>query len=187
MKIDLIPEPCTFYYEDDEGKNVPFDFIDFNRPNKWRAQHSKFAIVQHSTNFAGRRDEAWPIKVLKWLLEKCPDGWKRTGSINSNCTIAWGFPVIKYLVENRKFKFNDACVIYSDLCSRCSNIVEDEVNGVVGVNYTERTHCSYCKVIDPGYAMKYKIWRCYRAFKYKKEFGTTVREVYEDIAKDELL
>jgi len=180
MKIDLIPKPCTFYYEDVNGENIPYELTECHHPQNWHAQHSKNVIVQHSINFAGRTNDAWPIRMLKWVIQKLPNKWKRDCEFSMACTINCGFPVIKYLVDRRGFRFYEACVAYSDLCERCSNMVEDEANGVIGQTYDSRTYCKYCKVIDPEYAMRYKVWRVYRAFKYIGVHDTPPGEAYKD-------
>lgn|SRR5574337_794104 len=164
--LDKIIPPKTFYYEDKNGNEVPFNwnmgFPDF----EWAEQHSKGVVVQHTICFSGKSRDNWAIRSLKWIIKILPNKWKKQGHLTFNCTINHDYQIIKYLVENRGFKFNDACVVVSELCGRCSDIIYSELNGTIFQdNAHPHMHCRYCNVIDPKYSARRKLWCCYRTFK----------------------
>lgn len=186
--IDKISPPDTFYYEDVEGNFLPFDLQkgmpDHDKP--WHAQHSKHVLVQHSIVFGTDKDDKWPVKALKWLLQKMPDSWKKSWSMSFNSTINSAYPMVKYLVEQRKFRFNDACVAVSEMCGRCSEICEGDLDGVVVVpDYKwPNMYCKYCDVIDPEYVMRRRIWCCYRTMKMQGDIAKAYKENSPNSSKD---
>lgn len=177
FSLDKIEPPKTFYYENKDGNEVPFNwnmgFPDF----EWTEQHSKGVVVQHTICFAGENRDNWAIRSLKWIIRILPNKWKRQGHLTFNCTINHDYPIIKYLVENRKFKFGDACVVVSELCGRCNDIVYSELNGTAFSDTTHpHMHCKYCNVIDPAYSARRKLWCCYRTFKLKGDVEKAWKE-----------
>lgn len=178
--VDKISPPCTFYYEDTDGNEVPFDYQNGMPDRIWHAQHSKGVLVQHSIVFGDVREDKWPVKVLKWILYKLPESWRKSSSMSFNTTINSGYPMIKYLVEQRGFRFNEACVAVSTMCGRCGDICDNEINGLpVSLDYKwPNQYCSYCNVIDPEYVMRRRIWCCYRTMK----MGGDVAKAYKDIS-----
>lgn len=184
MKLDNINEPRTFWYEDQDGNDVPFEWGDVPKVEGGCYQHSVNMEVSHSicTQF---EDPAWPIRFLKWLIKKMPNSWK--GSPSQLCrgtsTINGCYPIVKYLVEKRDFSFNDAAVVASQLCERCMNICLWELEGhdlTLEESYLSNTttFCDYCKDIDAAYEQQHKLWCCYRTYK----FGGDVAKAYRDIS-----
>lgn len=197
--IDKITPPCTFYYEDIDGNFVPFDYQkgmpDHDKP--WHAQHSKGVLVQHSICFGKRNKklDAWPVRLLKWLLRKAPQSWKKSDiSMSFHSTINSAYPIIKYLVEQRQFRFNDACVVASEMCGRCSDICEGDINGTTVIpNYNlPNVYCKFCDIIDPQYVFYRRVWACYRTMRMEgdvakayKEISPNSREGFFDDPKNE--
>lgn len=187
MKIDLIENPCTFWYEDVQGNKIPFDFSKGFPDFKWHAQFSKGVSVQENICFGQRNGkDLWPVRFLKWLLWKCPSRWKKpTTSMSFNSTINNCWDVIKYLKEQRGFSFNDSCVVASELCDHCGSIIEWELKGEdpnspnnQAYLKTCRSHCNYCKVIDPSYYLYRRVWACYRTLK----LGGDITRAYKEIS-----
>ena len=187
MRIDQINPPCTFYYEDKQGNNVPFKLIDGFPNAEWHAQHLKQVSVQHTICFGNRPGkDLWIVSALKWLLRKCPSSWRKPEpSMSMGSTVNCCWPVIKYLVDQRGWDLDDACVLCGDCCERCYNFMEAEVTGQpTNTHYfnTSHTHCHLCKELDPEHNYRYIIWRLYRALNQKQD----LKEVWADL-KDDLL
>jgi hypothetical protein len=182
QSLDKIEPPCTFYYEDTDGNEVPFDWNNGMPDRKWHAQHSKGVLVQHSICFGERnkKKDLWPVRLTKWLLYRMPTTWKKSEiSMSFNTTINHDYQIIKYLVENRKFKFNDACVVVSELCGRCSDIIYSELNNATFIDsYCSLPNmcCNYCNTIDPIYSVRRRVWCCYRTIK----LGGDVKKAYKE-------
>lgn len=176
MQIDNLPKPCTFYYEDVEGNNIPFEFADGFPDKKWHAQHSKFVQVNENICFGSNgsnKKDLWPVKVIKWILDKMPASWKKPQiSMSFESTINCCYPIIKYLVENIHWSFNEAAVAASDLCERCLNIALWQIEGdtTAHAQYlsNSRTRCDSCKYIDPDYYSKQRVKACYKAMSKKE-------------------
>ena len=170
--VRRLKPPSTFYYEDTQGNNVPFELTDCAHPSvRWHSQHSKQVIVQHQELTGGRYDAHWIVRLLKWLLNRCPGSWFNTRVLTrSSTSIHCGWRVIKYLVEQGGLNFDDACILYSECCSRCLDWLEYESHGKNPLkedprfNLRHDTHCSHCKEVDPAYNYRYITWRLYRAF-----------------------
>jgi hypothetical protein len=190
MRIDQVSKPCTFYYESETGENIPFELTDGFPELKWHAQHSKGVLVQHSICFGSRPGkDLWIVRALKWLVDRCPDTWKKpTSSMTFNSTLNGCWPVIKYLVDQRGWDFNNACVVCGDCCERCYNIMEAEVTGQsTNTLYfnTSRTHCKYCKELDPEHNYKYITWRLYRALNQKQDLKKVWAGLKNDLLGDQ--
>ena len=184
--IDKISPPDTFYYEDTDGNMVPYDYQKGMPDRKWHAQHSKHVIVQHSICFGTDSSDKWPVRLLKWLLKKMPSSWNKQWSMTFNATINSAYPMVKYLVEQRQFRFNDACVAVSEMCGRCGDICEGDMNGVVIVpDYKwPNMYCKFCDVIDPEYVAWRKVWSCYRTMKMKGDIAKAYKENSPNSGKD---
>lgn len=187
MRLDNIPKPCTFYYEDTEGNNIPFDMKKdmFPPSGKWHAQHSKYVQVQESICFgsSGKANkDKWPVKFINYILYKLPASWKKVHPcMTFNSTINCCWPIVKHLVENRKWSFNEACVASADLCERCLNRVLDDIGGIqVAMNQhyydTVNTSCKNCVYIDPDHYERRKVKAAYKAFKH----GANIKECFEE-------
>lgn len=181
--IDRISKPCTFWYEDTDGNDVPFDWQKGMPNRKWHAQHSKSVLVQHTICFGHNKNgkDLWPVKLAKWLIRKMPDSWKKpTVSFSFNSTINCCFSVVEYLIQQRNFTFNDACVAVADACERCMNILIWEAEGKpVDNNYlkTANTNCKYCEEIDPEYVLKRRVWACYRTMRLEGDIAKAFKEM----------
>ena len=178
--IDKLKPPCLFYYEDTEGNNIPYDLVNDppNHPRKWYAQHSLDVSARHEICFGFYKKDLWPIKFMKWLMRKMPESWKRADKFGySSHTIHGGFPMVKYLVEQRGFSFTEACVTCGNMCGRCQDICEADINGTTYVkDYTlPNTHCQSCDILDPDYINYRRVWACYRTMK----LGGDVAKAYK--------
>lgn len=188
VKIDSISKPKTFWYEDLDGNEIPWDiYSDDPFPSNYKQkevyQNCVGLEVRHSV-CKQHSDPAWPIRLMKWIIKKMPNSWKGNpseiyaGSTTINCC----YPIVKYLVENRGFSFNEAAVAASQMCERCMNLCLVELaNEQVSPGYFDRissTHCKYCKEMDPEYNNKHRVWCCYRTFK----LGGDVAKAYKNVS-----
>jgi hypothetical protein len=185
MQLDKIEKPCTFWYEAKDGTNVPFELTEGFPEKEWHAQHSKSVIVQHSLCFGSRKGEdRWPVRLAKWLLRKMPDSWKKpTIAFSMGSTINCGYPIIKYLVEQRGFKFYEACVVAGDLCERCLNIcLWETTNEPIDQNYlrTANTTCYNCKYIDEAYFTNRQIKAAYATMRRGGDITKAYKEGYSN-------
>ena len=193
MKLDNIDKPCTFYYEDEQGNNIPFEFTDGFPHAKWYAQHLKCVEVHHTLCFgsSGRAEkDMWPIRAIKWILKSMPVKWKKPQpAMSFSATINCSYPIVKYLVEQRKWSFNEACVLSADLCERCLNLILDDLGSQqnMGSSYytnIHSTHCDYCEVIDAEYYLRHRVWCCYRTLKLGGSITKAFKECGCYSAKD---
>lgn len=181
MRIDNLPEPETIWYEDENGGKLPFDLKSCEHPTGWKYQHAYSAVVTES--ICGHyRDAKWPIRAIMFVVRMLPNSWKQRnsqiccGSSTINCV----YPIVKYLVDKRGWRFTDACIASSKLCERCLNICLWEVEGQdlrFHQHYldTVRTTCDSCWDIDPDYRERKRVKACYSALKY----GTSVKEAWK--------
>ena len=174
MRLDNLPKPETFWFEDKGGNKLYVDtshgMPDFPEAQTWY-MHSYTAEVRHSV-CTKRKDAKWPIRFLKWLIRHSPNNWKETPSevYEGSTTIGVLYPPVKYLVENRGWNFSDAIVAASNLCERCMNIAiweaeEHDLSLEQRYLSSVNTYCNSCKYIDPDYAERHRVWCCYRTFK----------------------
>lgn len=182
--IDKIKAPSTFYYEDCDGEKFNYD-PKLGLPDKeWYAQHIKSVIVRHDICFGNRNKknkDLFPVRMLKWILCKMPNSWKRADpSMSFNSTVYHSYPLVKYLVENKQFSFNNACVVASELCGRCYELLKGNMLGNPEVyDYSIlNTACDYCEQIDPEYILRRRVWCCYRSMKLKGD----VKSAYDKIS-----
>ena len=188
MHIDNLPKPCTFYYEDVDGNNIPFELTEGFPHTKWCAQHFKNVEVHHSICFGSdgsSRKDKWPIRFLNWVIYKMPASWKKPKkTIDFSSTISCCYPIIKYLVDNRKWSFSEACVASKELCERCLNLALDEVGSIQNMgnkyytNIKHNTSCEYCKIMDPIHFNKRRMFCCLKTF----ENGGDVRKAYKELS-----
>jgi hypothetical protein len=166
MRLNNLQKPCTFYYEAADGALVPFELTE-GFPTKWYAQHSKGVEVRHSICFGTFNKDNWFVRALKWIIANSPNSWKKdTSNLAFSTTINCCYPVVKYLVENRNWSFNDACVAAGDMCENCLNQCLSELEGLKCP--PSNTHCLSCKAIDPAHHYDYITRRMYRAMKNKE-------------------
>jgi len=189
MQIDKLNPPECLYYEDTNLKKVGVDNIN-EIPTDPRIEYqiSKFLVVQESICRVGSQQKAkWPVKLLEWALNKMPQRWKaiKSGQIAGGITTINGmYPVIKYLVEKRNWNLNDAGIICAGICGRCSNKLLQEVDPSftllpMRVDYFEGakgTWCKYCKIIDPDYDKKHRVWCVCRTW----NMGGDVERAYRE-------
>ena len=187
--VDVIKPPPLFYYEDVYGNKVPFDWIKGMPDKEWHAQHSITLLVQHSMVFGkiDKEKDLWPVRMIKWLLKNMPDSWKKSSiSMNFNTNIGSGFELVKYLVEERKFSFNEAGGAVSIMCGRCREICESNIENRLPI-FNDRwpnQHCSYCDEIDPEYVMWRRVWCCYRTAKMTGDVSKAYKENSPNSGKD---
>ena len=173
MKIDNIPKPISFWYELEDGsKSIGVPDGPRAIPKNWKYQHSVNLEVSYSI-CAPTKSPKWPIKILNWIIAHAPNEWRGNYSqiYCDHSTINHDYLVIKYLVEQRKWSFHDACIALANLCSRCNNICSWECEG--DDNYalqkqhlsTMNTQCEYCQFIDPNYYEQNRIKHCYKTMK----------------------
>jgi len=172
MKLDKISKPKTFWYEDKEGQEIPYDTRqgfpdDFEGGEMY--QHYRGVEVRHSI-CKQYKEPAWPVKALKWMIREMPNSWQGNSSqvYAGSSTVGPSYPVIKYLIEHDGFSFNEAVVAFSLMCERCINYyLVVLANEQVSPDYfdTVNTSCEYCKEIDPPHYQKRKLWACYRTMK----------------------
>lgn len=177
MKLDIIDKPKTYWYEDLDGNEIPWDI---NGPgNPFPDNYEDGEVYQHSVGLEVHhsickefKNPAWPIRILKWVIKKMPNSWQGNPCqlYAGHSTIGSGFSVIRYLIENRDFTLDEAAIAYSNMCERCMNICSWEVEGhdlTLEESYlkSSRTHCDYCEVIDSVYDQQKKLWCCYRTMK----------------------
>lgn len=184
MLLDRISKPTTFWYEDRNGNSVPFELTHgFPEGKEWHSQHSTYVLVQDSICFGNRPGkDLWIVRALKWLLRKCPNKWRKPEVCMAfNTTINCAYPIVKYLIEQRHFGFNDACVVSGKLCGRCLNMVLDDLDGkdAVLTPCDSNTFCKYCKEIDPLHHYKYIARRCYITMKR----GESVEQEYKELTR----
>ena len=186
-RIDSLSKPCTFYYEDVKGNNIPYELTDVVPHEKWYAQHFKNVEVHHSICFGAdgsSKKDKWPIRFLNWVIYKMPASWKKpVKSLNFSSTINCSYPIIKYLVDNKQWSFNEACVASKELCERCLNLALDEVGSFQNMgsqyymNIKHPTSCEYCKIMDPIHFNKRRMFCCLQTFKVGGDVGKAYREL----------
>lgn len=187
MRLDSLPKPDTLWYEDKNGDKLDVDIShghpDFPKDTEWY-QHHEWACVRYSVCTRSSKPK-WPVRILSWLIKRMPDKWQGNSSQigSGETTINCMYPVIKYLVEQRDWSFNLACVASSRLCSRCMNICLWECEGhdlSSEQHYldTTKTVCQYCKYIDPEHLNKYRVWCCYRTLK----LGGDIAQAYKNMS-----
>lgn len=93
-------------------------------------------------------------------------------------SINGGFPIVKYLVEQRNFTFNEACIIYSQMCEKCANHCLYELGDLQHkVNYNNiKMLCEHCETIDPEHYYCQRTMACYRALKNGDDIEKTFNE-----------
>jgi hypothetical protein len=167
MRLDNLQEPITLWYTLEDGTKVvvPPELCEF--PNGWRYQYCKYPTVVESICTSSKQPK-WPIRFFKWIMSRMPDSWKGNvsqvarGETGINCL----YPVIKYLVEQRKWSFHDSCVAASNLCERCMNIClwECDNDQTAHQQYLSNstTICDSCKHIDPDYYEQKRVKHCYK-------------------------
>lgn len=192
MRLDNIPHYRSLWYEDEEGNELGFDvragFPDFKAHKEDVYQCSNFLVVTDSVHLCNNiRNAKWPVRALSWVIKKMPDAWKarRSQVLKGEATIGLSFPIIKYLVEEKDWRFSDAAVASSQLCERCLNIALWEVEGTdiaTEQQYLDsvHTHCMYCKHIDIDYHNAYVAKSCYRAFSR----GKSVKKEYDNLNRE---
>jgi len=183
MRLDNISEPATLWYEDKDGNRLEQSTIP-EMPDGWKYQYSKHVGVTESVCMQSK-DPKWPVRCLKWTIRHLPRSWQghpsqiARGEMTINCV----YPIIKYLVENRKWRINEAAVAAASTCERCMNICLWELEGkdlATEQHYldTVNTSCDYCKEIDPAHIEKKKVRACYRALKFNKDIKKAWEEGY---------
>lgn len=194
MQVDNLPKPDVLWFEDEDGNKIDVDVShgmpDFPDGQKWY-MHTKYPIVRHKINTCGVPDK-WPVKCLKWVINKCPSNWKGnpTNVYASNTSISFSYPLVKYLVENRNWSFDEAVIMASNLCERCFNIACWSCEGYDYVNSQQRyltntrTYCRYCKYFDPDYDTRHRLWCCYRTFNHKGNVEKAWKQVTVDFHPD---
>lgn len=181
MKLDKLTKPETLWYENEQGEKIDWDIRNMVHPECYYDggvyQYSQNVVVTQSI-CRQYQEPHWIVRTLYWLIRKMPDKWQKISSqvYESQTTINSSYKIIKYLVEQRNFSFSDACIISSRLCERCCNVCECELAGQQ-YNSWSNTHCDYCKVIDPDYDMKHKLWCCYRTFKLDGDVAKAYKNV----------
>jgi hypothetical protein len=153
-KFDSIPKPRHYWHEDEAGNTTsPDSLVLCNPPSDQEYQHSKELIVAYNI----RHDN----KAL----------YKGSTSISDS-----SFPLIKYLVDIKGWRFFHACILITELCSRCQCILENEA----GISNCSRIHgggyCEYCEMLDPPFAQLYKIRAVYRAWFHHRD----IKEAYKE-------
>jgi hypothetical protein len=183
MRLDNIKEkPETLWYEDEHGTRIPFDLntgsLKLEYPHCVSYQHSERVAVIHSI-CTGYESPKWPIRFLKWAIRKMPNSWQGHNSqiASGESTIHCLYPIIKYLIENRDFTFDEACVTAANLCEDCMNKCLRELEGrdLSGFKHAE-TSCKYCEVIDPDHFEQRRVKGCYLAYCD----GESVSEAYKN-------
>jgi hypothetical protein len=168
MRLDKIPDPETFWFEDSKHKKIEHNIWSNTPPfpANWYSMHSKSLQVNYSVYYHDQREsDHFVIRFLNWLLSKMPAKWyRRQAPVKIESSISHSWILIKYLVDNRKFSFYDASVTVSEMCGRCLGMCENELNGKNFVYATNHGCCKYCSVIDPGYLECRRIHSCYRAY-----------------------
>lgn len=178
VSLDKIPEPSNFWFEDADGKKIEWNIYNSSFPHNWAEMHSKNLLIQYSIHFNNlkRTQDHWIVRFLNLVLEKLPRSWKAHNNLKFESGINHSYWLVKYLVEQRKFSFWHACVVASDMCSRCQNICEAEISNTAN-NKVHETNvcCHYCKFIDPGYLEQRRIRMCYLAYKN----NLNVKEIWD--------
>lgn len=180
--LDKLSPPETLWYEDAEGNEIDWDKRSYMPPDNWSGgrmyQHSMNVVVEHSICEDYQRGH-WVVRFLYWLISKMPTKWQRMSSqrYRGQTGIGAGFDIINYLVRQRNFRFEEACVIYADLCEHCINKCEYDLVGRV-YSSNSNTYCKHCPTIDPKYAAKHHLWCCYRTFK----LGGDVAKAYKNVS-----
>lgn len=188
MRIDELKRPDNIYFVNSKWDKVDYDINDdFTYENMVRQNSSikyqivKYLEVRESVCRVTNEKDKWPVRFLKWLVERLPNSWK-AGSAEVYCggsTIGTMFPVIKYLVEKRGWSLDDSAILVSELCSRCSNVLDDEVlktPATYNYNHFPDTWCKHCHTIDPKYNNKYILWKLLKVYRD----GGSVSEVYRE-------
>jgi hypothetical protein len=183
MRLDNLDKPKHYWYEDLDGNEIDWDW---KSNNPFPDNYSEGEVYQHCISLEvshsickQHKKPAWPIRMLKWLISKMPNSWQGNPSqiFVGHSTIGSAYPIIKYLVENRKFRLDEAAILASKLCERCYNVCLKELGDKsIQINYrTPNVNCSSCKYIDPDYNQRHKLWCCYRTFK----LGGSVKKALE--------
>jgi len=172
MKIDLLQPPRLVWFEDANGNECNFE----EHPPKI---YSKTLLIRTHCETGGV--ENFISRFLKWVFNLLPESW--TGPKFKEVRVqpfgnsSW--PIIKYLVENRKFDIKDAIILSARLCHHCHEVCCSEIVGVapnplMAYIFGPR-HCKYCKIIDEDHHNKFLVERCYHALK----FGHNIKETYD--------
>lgn len=194
MQIDLLEPPECLYYEDDRLQKLENTDDPCEIPADSRYQISKMLVVQESICRVGPYKKAkWPVRLMKWIVEKLPNSWKAEQSGQICCgttTINCMYPVIKYLVEKKDWCLNDAAVACANMCERCMNLLLRETDpnytlSPMPANYFDKgsgikggrgTWCKNCKTLDPEYDKKHRVWCVYRT----KQLGGDVARAFKE-------
>ena len=180
MRIDNIPQIDNIWYEDEDGNVLDVDWKngqpEFLSEKKYY-QHCKNIVSTYSI-YTNYKQAKWPIRAIKWVVDKLPNSWKEQpcNVATFNSSINCIYPIVKYFVENKGWSFSDACILGADLCERCLNIALWEIEGhdlSKEQSYLNmvRTQCNYCKYIDPDYENRLRVRCCYRTLKLGGDVG----------------
>lgn len=189
MIIDTLNAPDSLWYEDRNGNKVDVDISQgFPSDQRLKYQISKLLVVEESIcNICEHQKSKWPVRFFEWILNKMPQRWReeKSGVIyRGHTTINSMFSIIQYLVFKRGWNLNDAAVLCADLCSRCSNILLNELNPNEGRASSDKdfrgTWCKYCKTIDPDYDKRHRIWWVYRCW-WKLNRRINIKKSYEEL------
>lgn len=183
MRINNLPKPETIWFEDKDGNKLDWSLSSSpDMPEGWEYQISYNTVVTESI-CGHSQDPKWPVKFLMWLIKVMPKKWQKITSqrMQFSSTINCVYPIVKYLVEKKKWSFNDACIASANLCERCLNICLWEIEGQdlrFHKFYLDKTHttCKSCCYIDPDYLEQRKVKACYRALKYNKD----IKQAWEE-------
>jgi len=184
MKLDLLKPLDTLWFEDEDGNKLDWNIgMIPQTPAQYKEglayQHSHDLIVEHSI-CKPYVEPKWPVRWLIALIDIMPNKWKGSSNeiFRGATSISNGsYEMIKYLVEQRKFSLVDAHIVLSQMCSRCYNICNYELQGQI-YQANGNTYCKHCKIIDPEYATKHHIWCCYRTFR----LGGDVAKAFKNVS-----
>lgn len=155
-KFDIIPKPRHYWHEDKDGNiTSPDDLWTCHPPSDKEYQHSKELVISYRI---GQNNETL---------------YKGSTSISDG-----SYPLIKYLVDTKGWRFFHACLLITEICSRCQCILENEA-GLSNWLVSGGGFCGYCEILDPQFAQFYKIRQVYRAWYNHRD----IKEAYEYKAK----
>jgi hypothetical protein len=181
MLLDGIKNIDTLWYEDEAGNKLDSNRMSCELPKGWKYQYCASAVVVDSICTHAVRPK-WPVRWLRWMADRMPRSWQGNKSqiMRGESTINCIYPIVKHLVEQNGFSFNDACVLGAGLCERCLNIVLWELEGdeTAHAQYLNdtMTTCKYCDIIDSRYLNQKRVKACYRALKYKGDIAKAYRD-----------
>jgi hypothetical protein len=178
MRIDLLEPPDCLYYEDKNLKRIDWD-ITQGLPDDPKAKYQIYKgleVRESIVRVGGCQRAKWPVRFLEWLAERMPQRWKaiKSGEIYvGGSTVNCMYPVIKYLVEKRGWGLNDAAVLCGEICGRCMNLLLQETDpnftfASMPSDYFKKargTWCKHCKIIDPDYDKRHRVWCVCRTWK----------------------